>query len=252
MHFLPAAFFKKSLVQFCHKKKSIFIMSNCFSVKEESKKEMFNALIIAHAKSLHRFALNLCHNHFDAEDLVGETVLKAYKNLHYLKDQNKIRQWLFKILNNLFLSNFRKEQKHRQLHLQIENNKEADASFSLYEQISRSDFVIAGNPEKNFISKITMEQIQGAIDSLPEEFRTSLVLCDIEDFSYKEIAEITAVPIGTVRSRIARARINLQRKLWIYAQDIGIRKTKTNRVKNEHICTCGEKEEITQTTIISD
>ncbi len=227
-------------------------MAKCFNVKEDSKGEVFNAMIVAHAKSLHRFAIILCHNHFDADDLVGETVLKAYKNLHLLKDHDKIRQWLFRILNNLFLSNFRKEQKHRQLYLQVENNQEPDGSFSLYEQISRSDFVIAGNPEIDFISKITMEQIQEAINNLPEEFRISLVLCDIEDFSYKEIAEITSVPVGTVRSRIARARNNLQRKLWIYAQELGIRISKTTRAKNEYTCTCGKEEKNTQPTIIPD
>lgn len=213
-------------------------------------KDLLTQTVLNNANALKRFAFSLCQNDFESEELVAETVVKAFENAQQIKDHNKIKQWLFRILNNQFISNYRKKQRHKNIELPDDTNREADLSFSLFKQISESDFVDAGTPEKKFISKITHEKIMESINALPEEFRIAVVLCDIEEFSYAEIAGITAIPIGTVRSRIARARNQLQRELWVYAQELGIKKSKKDREK-EYVCICG-KEVIESSIIISE
>lgn len=209
-------------------------------------KETLTRAVLANTSALNRFAYSLCQDQSEAEDLVAETVVKAFENIHQLKDENKIKQWLFRILNNVFISNYRKNKKQRKISLTVDMDN-ADHSFSLYEQIEGSDFTNADTPEKNFIAKIAKEKINKAINELPEEFRITLVLCDVDEFSYAEIAIITQVAIGTVRSRIARARKLLQKKLWLYAQELGIR---TVQKEKDHVCTCGNEELKTTVTII--
>jgi len=217
----------------------------------EDKKKRFSNIVLKHFSALNRFAFSLCKNNFDADDLVLETILKAYENFTRLKDESKTKQWLFRILNNQFISNCRS----RKFFVAIEspgneNRNDHLETFSLFEALATSDFVDEGNPEKKFISTLTLQQIKKAICELPGEFRGALMLCDIEDFSYAEISGILKIPIGTVRSRIARARTILQKKLWLHAKELGIKKTKTIEVKKEHICTCG-KEEINSSITIS-
>jgi RNA polymerase sigma-70 factor (ECF subfamily) len=209
-------------------------------------KETLTRTVLANISALNRFAYSLCQDQAEAEDLVAETVVKAFENIHQLKDENKVKQWLFRILNNVFISNYRKNKKQRKISLTVDMDN-ADHSFSLYEQIEGSDFTNADTPEKNFIAKITKEKINKAINELPEEFRIALVLCDIDEFSYAEIAIITQVAIGTVRSRIARARKLLQKKLWFYAQELGIT---VMQKEKDHVCTCGNEETKTSVTII--
>lgn len=213
-------------------------------------KKRFTEIVLAHAGALHRFAFSLCKNNFDAEDLVSETILKAFENFSKLKDESKVKQWLFRILNNQFISNYRSRKKIVELKTQSnENHSDVLETFSLFEALAKSDFVAEGNPEKEFISKITQAQIEKAINELPEEFRSALTLCEMEDFSYAEISEVLKVPIGTVRSRIARGRIVLQKKLWIQAQEFGIRKPKKPKEKTNYVCTCGKEETKNTVTI---
>jgi len=201
----------------------------------------FSEIAIKYAGALKRFALSLCRNDFDADDLVSETIIKAYENLGSLKDRNKLRQWLFRILNNTFISNCRGRKKISEI--PWGNSEESIDSFSLFEALEKSTLTSSGNPEKSFISMLTNEKIFSAINSLQDEFRIALELCDVESFSYSEIAVILKIPIGTVRSRISRARIILQKKLWLEAHEFGIKTTKNRKKKKDYICTCGNKEE---------
>ena len=178
-------------------------------MKYDQRKEALTQAVLENISALTRFANSLCHDKSEAEELVSETVVKAFENMHRLKDQGKMKQWLFRIMNNIFLSDLRKNKNQRKISL--DSSQSNDESFSLYEQISSSNFTDANEPEKNFISKITIQKIREAIDKLPEEFRVTLTLCDVEEFSYAEISFITQTPIGTVRSRIARARNILQK-----------------------------------------
>jgi RNA polymerase sigma factor (sigma-70 family) len=203
------------------------------AVKELSK-EILTKEVLANISALHRFAYSLCQSKQDSEELVSETVVKAFENRRQLKEEEKIKQWLFRILNNVFISNYRKAKNRRNINLP----DTTDSSFSLFEQIGTSSFIDTGTPEKSFINKITKEKIHQAIKELPDEFRITLVLCDIDEFSYAEIASITQVAIGTVRSRIARARCSLQKKLWTYAVELGIT---TKEKEKDHVCTCGKE-----------
>jgi RNA polymerase sigma-70 factor, ECF subfamily len=220
-------------------------------VIEKNTKDWLTREVLIHANGLKRFALSLCQNESESEDLVAETVLKAFENFRRLKDGSRVKQWLFRILNNQFISNYRNKKKHIKISFSGEANIDSHRTFSLFEEMS-SRLVDTGNPERKFIAKITNEQIQKAINTLTEEFRTALVLCDMEDFSYMEIAVILSLPVGTVRSRISRARINLQKKLWIYAKELGIGKSRPTRIKNKNTCTCGNEEEIKEATYNSD
>lgn len=216
-----------------------------------NKKKRFSTIVVTHMIALKRFALSLCKNHFDADDLVSETIVKAFTNFEKVKDENAVKPWLFKILSNQFISNYRINKKFVDL-TENENSNEDIELFSLFENIAKSNYVEEGNPEKTFISKLTQEQIQIAVSELPEEFRMALVLCDMEDFSYAEISVILKVPVGTVRSRISRARSILQKKLWSQAQELGIRTSKAPKQKTDYVCTCGKEENelITSATII--
>ncbi|MBI3511350.1 MAG: RNA polymerase sigma factor [Bacteroidetes bacterium] len=206
----------------------------------ENKKKLFTKLVVENHLSLQRFALSLCKNNFDADDLVSETILKAHDNFGGLKDQGKVRQWLFRIMNNQFISNYRKRKK--MVEIGNEDRDENENNFSLFEALSKTDFVEEGNPEKKFISALTQKQFENAINELPEEFREAIVLCDMEDFSYEEISSILVIPIGTVRSRVSRARMILQKKLWLYAKELGIKTAKKPKEKSNYTCTCGKEE----------
>lgn len=218
----------------------------------ESKKKRFSAIVPTHMGALKRFALSLCKNDFDADDLVSETIIKAFTNFEKLRNENALKQWLFKILNNQFISHYRFSKKFVELNTENENSNDDLEIFSLFESIAKSDYVENGNPEKTFISKLTQKQIHEAVSQLPEEFRLALMLCDMEDFSYAEISVILKVPVGTVRSRISRARTILQKKLWLQAQELGIRISKTPKQKDGYVCACGKEEDeqnISTTTI---
>lgn len=206
--------------------------------------KIFSEIAIKYAGALRRFALSLCGNEFDADDLVSETIIKAYENLRSLKDRNKLRQWLFRILNNTFISNCRGRKKFYDL--PRGNSEDSMDNFSLFEALENSTLKSSGDPEKSFLNMLTKEKIFRAIDSLQDEFRITLELCDVEGFSYSEIGEVLKIPIGTVRSRISRARIILQKKLWLEAQELGITTSKNRKKKKDYICTCGNKEEETE------
>lgn len=219
----------------------------------EEKKKKFSTLVLKHFSVLKHFAFNLCKNDFDADDLVSETILKAYENFARVRDESKIKQWLFRILNNQFISNYRSRIFFVGIEsTQKENSNDDLEDFSLFEAIAKSDFVEQGNPEKKFIGKLTQKQIEKAISELPEAFHDALVLCDMEDSSYAEISQILKIPIGTVRSRIARARNILQSKLWLQARELGIKTSKTPKGKAEYTCTCGKEENgIHQSTVVT-
>ena len=211
------------------------------AVRELSKQTLTNE-VLSNLSALQRFAFSLCQNKQEAEELVSETVVKAFEKRGQLKSEEKIKQWLFRILNNLFISNYRKIKNRKTVDLP----ELSDPSFSLFDKVEMSSFTDGGTPEKDFISKITKEKIYEAIDELPEEFRIALVLCDVNDFSYAELAAITQVAIGTVRSRIARARNLLQKKLWQYAAELGI---SAKEKEKDHVCTCGKEEGQTINTV---
>ena len=198
-------------------------------------KILFTNEVLKHAGGLKRFALSLCHNQHNAEDLVSETVLKAYQNFSFIKDHTKIKSWLYKILYNQFVSMHRKSSRMKQVDL---SERDGD-NFSLFENLTATGIE---DPEKNFLQKLTAASVQKAIEELPLIFKQALVLSDMEQFSYNEISKILDIPIGTVRSRIARAREQLEKSLWQLALEMGIFNKSISGKK--YVCTCGKEEPI--------
>lgn len=208
----------------------------------DNQKQEFIEAVLENISALNRFAYSLCQDTNNSEELVSETIVKAFEKYADLNDKGKLKQWLFRILRNQFISNYRKKKAVVVLgELQTAHDNDFD-SFSLYDAVRTTDWTENGNVEKEFISKITRQQVQFAISQLPVEFRISLSLCDIDGFSYAEISRILNIPIGTVRSRIARARAILQKKLWSFAKDIGINTSATKKRGDSHVCTCEKSE----------
>ena len=193
----------------------------------------FNSAVLRSLDDLFRYALSISHDPILAEDLVSETVLKALENKEKLKDASKQKQWMLRMITNSFIDRSRKSK--RKIIIPLETNRSGNKSFSLYEAISHSTFTDDSTPEVKLIQKLSSEKIQSVIKHLPDVFRVAFVLCDIEELSYHEIALTLELRIGTVRSRIARARSMLQKLLWKDALEAGI---KIKKKKKESICDC--------------
>jgi RNA polymerase sigma-70 factor (ECF subfamily) len=170
--------------------------------------------------SLHGAALRLAKNPADAEDLVAEAVAKAWFHRESLQERAAFRGWIFRILSNAFISDCRAKTT-RPVEESLDEFPE-EPGFSLFERLHQPFLLWWGNPEQEFLDKLLREDLERAIDALPEAFRVVVVLADVQGLSYKQIAEALGVPIGTVRSRLARGRSVLQRQLWEQGRDAGL------------------------------
>jgi RNA polymerase sigma-70 factor (ECF subfamily) len=168
---------------------------------------------------LYAAALRMVHNRADAEDLVADTVGKAWERRASLRDAASFRGWVFKILTNTFIADVRARSARPQT-----ESLDGEESFSLFERLHQPFLLWWGNAEQEFLNRLLRADLEKAIDALPPDFRITVLLVDVEGFSYQEAADVLAVPIGTVRSRLARARSALQKALWMHAQDAGYQK----------------------------
>ena len=176
----------------------------------DDKRRAFEKEALPHLDTVYRVALRLANDPTQAEDLTQETLLKAYRSWHQYKSGTNVRAWLLTILRHTFINEYRRDK-----------NRGNTVDVGEYEQFTVFPEVQDADPEGSFFDKIVDEEVLRAIDSLPEEFRECLVLSDIADLSYAEIAEIMQVPVGTVKSRLFRARKVLQRLLYDYAVEAG-------------------------------
>ena len=187
-------------------------------------KAWFSARIEEHTDSLFSLAHRLARNTADAEDLVAESVAKAWSNLDSLQERERFRPWIFRILHNTFISHYRKRAARPNETLYDENpgeNEKEEISNLLIKQ--PNEFLSWwANPEREFVNNLLGEDIYNAIEGLPEVFRIAVQLINVEGLSYDETAEILGVPSGTVRSRMKRGRTLLQKILWEHAKDAGI------------------------------
>jgi RNA polymerase sigma-70 factor (ECF subfamily) len=182
-------------------------------------REFFRAEIERLMDRLYGTALRLTRNRADAEDLVAETVTKAWAHLGELADRRCFQKWLLRILANTFVSDRRRARP--EVHIELD-----DCPFSLFERMHQPFLLWWSNPELELINKLLREDIEAAIDAIPAEFRAVLVLVELNGQSYAEAADALGLPVGTVRSRLARARSRLQRALWEQACDAGLRKAR--------------------------
>jgi RNA polymerase sigma-70 factor (ECF subfamily) len=185
-------------------------------------KDAFETQVLAILGPLHGVARRLTKNEADAEDLVAESITRAWRARASLADAGAFRAWMFRILNNTFVSERRKTLARPREELLVDKSGEEEGTFSIFERLHQPFLLWFANPEQEFLDKLLREDLDRALAALPEHYRVVVVLADVEGLKYGDIAETLDVPVGTVRSRLARARSALQRTLWSVARDHGL------------------------------
>ena len=191
---------------------------------KEQLKAWFSRNIEQNMDSLYALALRLTQNRADAEDLVAESVTKAWAAITSLDDRDRFKPWLFRILHNCFISDYRKKSVRPKETVYDEapaTDDQQEIAALLMEQ--PNEFLNWwANPEKEFINNLLREDLVMAIEQLPEVFRTTVILINIEGMSYDDAADVLNVSPGTIRSRMNRGRTLLQKALWQHANDAGL------------------------------
>lgn len=175
----------------------------------------FEAAAMPFVDALYNTAYRMTRNSEDAEDLVQETYLKAYKYYDKFQEGTNFKAWLFKIMKNTFINNYRKKQ------AAPPQSDFADIEESFESQVSEEVTRKVKDPEAELLENVLDEDIQRALEELPEDYRMVVLLADLEGFAYKEIAEILDVPVGTVMSRLYRGRRRLEEAMLRFARDHG-------------------------------
>lgn len=183
------------------------------TLEEVQKQEDFQEEIIPHLDAMYNFALRLTSDPNDAEDLVQDTIVKAYRFFSSYEKGTNAKAWLFRILKNSYINNYRKQSKQP-------SQVDYDEVSSFYETI-RADRTDTSDLEDRMFRELIDDDISNALEELPEDFRTVVLLCDVEGFTYEEIANMLDVPIGTIRSRLHRGRNLLKAQLVEYAEERG-------------------------------
>jgi RNA polymerase sigma-70 factor (ECF subfamily) len=188
------------------------------SSDEGDRREGFNREILPHLDAVYRFALRLGGASDAAEDLVQETFLRAWRSFGQYSPGTRAKSWLFTICRNVFLRQMERGQRHSDIVEREAPRSDAgagDLANPLWSESGDTD------PEGRFFHQIVDAQVLAAIDALPEEYRTAVVLSDLEGLNYQEIADLMEVPVGTIKSRLFRGRRRLQRELYDYAVEMG-------------------------------
>ncbi len=170
---------------------------------------LYQIEMVPHMSLLYNYALRLTNNVEDAKDLIQDTYLKAYRFIAKYEQGTNAKAWLFRILKNSFINNYRKNSRTPQ---QVEYTEVED-----YVELMKSDYAPTTDLRKDIFDNVLGDDVMRAMESLNEEFRTIIILSDIEGMTYEEIAEILDIPLGTVRSRLHRARKVMQEKLYSFA-----------------------------------
>lgn len=193
-------------------------------MNKDSNKEFFGRSIEETMDSLYGLALRLTRNPADAEELVAESVAKAWSAIESLDDRKRFRPWMFRILHNSFISDYRKKS-IRPAEVTYDESPENNGECEIVELMIQqsNDFMHWwANPEKEFINQLLGENILNAIETLPEAFRETIILVNVEGFTYDEAAEVLNVAPGTIHSRMKRGRTLLQKALWDHACEEGL------------------------------
>ena len=183
------------------------------AVMETAQKKEFEREALPHMSSLYNFALRMCRDRDEASDLVQETYLKAFRFFDKFEPGTNCKAWLFRIMKNSYINRYRK--------ISREPDKVDYDSIEEFYDTLRPESADSSNLEEKFFNNLLDDEVSTALQSLPDDFRTVVILCDIEGFTYEEFAEFVDCPIGTVRSRLHRARKMLAQKLTEYARARG-------------------------------
>jgi RNA polymerase sigma-70 factor, ECF subfamily len=177
----------------------------------------FERQALPHLDALYGTAMRLTRNPRDAEDLVQDALLRAYRFWGQFEQGTNCKAWLFKILTNTFINRYHKNRRDQELAMQVAAEDDVNESVVSQEAHERSR-----DPEGAIVRGMLSDDVQRALDTLPEDFRLAVVLCDLQELSYKEIAEAMNCPVGTVMSRLFRGRRLLQKQLRGYAIQEGV------------------------------
>jgi RNA polymerase sigma-70 factor (ECF subfamily) len=180
---------------------------------EKEKQEIFDGEFMPHINSMYNFGYRLTLDRDDAKDLVQDTYLKAYRFIESFQKGTNAKAWLFRILKNSFINDYRKKSK--------EPSKVDYQEVETYYNSDEVDRQITPDLRVESLKDMIGDEISNALNSLDVDFRTVIILCDLEGFKYEEMAKILDIPIGTVRSRLHRARNLLKEKLKSYAKSMG-------------------------------
>jgi RNA polymerase sigma-70 factor (ECF subfamily) len=178
--------------------------------------QAFAAAAMQYAPQLYNAALRMTRNRADAEDLVQETYLRAYRSYATFEEGTNLRAWLFRILTNTFINAYRAKQRRPQ-----ETDLGDMEDLYLYRRIGQVN-PASVSAEDQLLDLFTDDEVKAALEDLPEAFRLPVLLADVEEFSYKEIAEMLDIPIGTVMSRLHRGRKAMHKRLFDFAQARGL------------------------------
>jgi len=191
---------------------------------QKNKKTFFSQRIEEMMNSLYAMANRLTRNSTDAEDLVADAVVKAWTAIETLEDETRFRPWMFRILHNCFISDYRKKSvRPTETSYDEHPGDDEEEQVVSYLLNQPNEFLCWwAEPEREFVNNLLGDDIMTAVDALPEAFRVTVLLVNLEGFSYDEAAEVLGVPPGTVRSRMKRGRTLLQKALWEQARDAGL------------------------------
>ena len=185
------------------------------AIEATALRERFERDVLPLMPNLYTAALRLTRNPADAEDLVQETYLRAYRGFGGFKEGTNLKAWMYRILTNTFINAYRKKQREP---VTVPGDDLED--WYLYDRLASGS--VEASAETTVLGSLPDEDVRAALDALPEGFRMAVWLADVEGFSYKEIAEILDIPIGTVMSRLHRGRRALEKALWETVRERGL------------------------------
>jgi RNA polymerase sigma-70 factor (ECF subfamily) len=191
-------------------------MAQAAPAEDPALRERFERDVLPMLPSLYGAALRMTRNPADAEDLVQDTYLRAFRGFASFREGTNLKAWLYRILTNSFINTYRKRQREPQT---VEGPDDLDEWY-LFDRLGARS--VEGSAEDQVLEQLPDDEVKGALESLPENFRLPVLLADVEGFSYKEIAEIMDTPIGTVMSRLHRGRKALEKALWDTAKERGL------------------------------
>lgn len=186
-------------------------------LSKEEKDARFEAELLPVLDPLYNFAYRLTLDEDDANDLVQETYLKAYRFFDYFEQGTNAKAWLFRILKNSFINEFRKKSKQP---AKVDYS-EVEGYYNTEDVEGDNGVATTTDMRSESVQDLIGDEVASALNTLPVDFRTVIILCDLEGFTYEEMAKILDIPIGTVRSRLHRARNSLKEKLEKYAKTMG-------------------------------